>query len=746
MALSFVGSKTFTHSLAAAQSCSLTDLLDSSGAAAALQQGDYVFIAVAHAGTTTRTLAQVTPGTGSDYTSINPTVLTSSDTNITSFGGFYKKMGAVPDTAVSIPAAATAGSTSVSVTVEAWRGVDPTTPLSAVTPTTASGINGGQANAPSITTPASPGGVVVIGMFGAATASGTTTAFTAPTTAPYDSTTNVFRSAINTSSTGSRAVSGMGAKTGLGASTAFDASACGGSSSANTASWAALSFVLRPIAKASASPTLDVFLSAAAVTAKVKGVGSGTLNPFTASATATVTTVSPITATASATLDSFLSAAAAKALVEGVGSGTLNAFGSTSSAQVKVKTTASPTLSSFTANAAAAVKVKAAAAPVLSAFTSAAAAKALIEGIGSGTLNAFAAASAAQVKVKAAASPALSTFTTNATAAVKVKAAAVPVLSAFTSAAAAKALIEGIGSGTLNPFSSSGNAKVIVKTNGQVTFDAFASVSAVKVRVRLSGDADLDPFVSDAAMRAPVEGFGAGILSPFALESTARVRVSASASPTLDAFTATGEIAGSLPITAVASPTLDAFISSAAAQALVEGTGSGTLNAFAIQASARVRIKATMSASISDFSATSVLSGPFVLPEKFIARPRVKSRCVPVCGRCRVVDRTRTPRTIVARIIPMNNTTRAWAAKRAGEVDYRGVNWKYELDEGETIAGYSFTADDGSGVTAANKVIDGTKTVATLSGGVAGRTAQIVASVTTSNGRVLELLLKMPIE
>lgn len=94
----------------------------------------------------------------------------------------------------------------------------------------------------------------------------------------------------------------------------------------------------------------------------------------------------------------------------------------------------------------------------------------------------------------------------------------------------------------------------------------------------------------------------------------------------------------------------------------------------------------------------------------------------------------------------MNNRTRAWAAKRAGEIDYRGVNWKYDL-EGETIAGYSFTSDPSSGVIAANKaIINGTKTTATLSGGVAGRTAEIIASVTTSTGRVLELLLKMPIE
>jgi hypothetical protein len=271
-------------------------------------------------------------------------------------------------------------------------------------------------------------------------------------------------------------------------------------------------------------------------------------------------------------------------------------------------------------------------------------------------------------------------------------------------------------------------------------------VSVVKVRARLSGNAPLDQFISDAAARAPIEGFGAGILSPFALESTARVRVSGSGSPTLDAFTATGEIAGSVPITAVASPTLDPFISSAAAQALVEGTGSGTLNAFGIQASARVRITASMVATISSFGATSVLSGPFVLPEKFIARPRVRTRCVPVCARVRIVNRTRRSRIIAARNLPMNNTTRYWAARRSGEVDYRGVNWKDELDADETIAGYSFTADASSGVIAANKAIDGTKTIATLSGGVAGRTAQIVASVTTSSGRVLELLLKMPIE
>jgi hypothetical protein len=240
VSLSFVGSKSGSHTATTAQSVSLTDLLNSAGAAATLQQNDIVVVAVAHSMATTasRTMAQLTP-TGYSVPS-GLAVVQASDTNAVSLGVTYKFMPATPDTTISIPACAAAGN-SISYSIQVWRGADTFTPFSGF-PTTASSANSGLPNPPSITTTAGLSGLVVIGATAAAVASATAITNTGAT--PYDSTANLFTAGLQNTAT-NRSVVAMGAKTGLAASTAFDA-AVGGSDTTNTGSWAAVSLLLAP--------------------------------------------------------------------------------------------------------------------------------------------------------------------------------------------------------------------------------------------------------------------------------------------------------------------------------------------------------------------------------------------------------------------------------------------------------------------------------------------------------------------
>jgi hypothetical protein len=251
-----VGSKSGNYSSTATQNVTLTDL-------GTLLQNDIVLIAVSHAGTATRTLAQITP-TG--YTNINAAVLTSSDTNIISGSGFYKFMGATPDNSVTLPACA-ASTNSIAYSIEVWRGVDATTPFAGVAPTTATAINSGLANPPSVSTAATTKGQVVFGMGGGTGDSTQASAvFTNTGATPYDTSPagpGHFTSSANTTAT-NRAVSFMGAKRGLAPSTAFDA-AITGNNSGNRNAWWAIAFVLKPDATLSAASTLSDALTSGAV-------------------------------------------------------------------------------------------------------------------------------------------------------------------------------------------------------------------------------------------------------------------------------------------------------------------------------------------------------------------------------------------------------------------------------------------------------------------------------------------------
>jgi hypothetical protein len=232
MAISFVGSKTFTHAATSAQSCSLTDLLDSSGASATLLEGDLVIINYGLGTTVDRTQAQML---ASGYTAIH-TDLYQNDSNDANQQVQYKFMGASPDASVSIPAsnATTAG---CAVTIHAFRGVNPVTPLD-VTAVTTGGINTGVANAAAIT-PQTPG-TWILACAVAGVAAGAV--FTNP--AGMSGTTNHFRSATITSTTNDCNV-GTAIYTGW-TSGSYDPAAFGGSTSTNTGSWTAVTIALRP--------------------------------------------------------------------------------------------------------------------------------------------------------------------------------------------------------------------------------------------------------------------------------------------------------------------------------------------------------------------------------------------------------------------------------------------------------------------------------------------------------------------
>lgn len=232
MAITFVGSKTFTHAATTAQACVLTDLLDSSGATATLKEGDIVIINLNNATTVDRTQAQLL---ASGYTAAH-TDLFANDSNDTNQQVQYKFMGSTPDTSVDIPAsnATTAG---VAVTIHAFRGVCTVNPLDVAT-TTATGTNTGIANAPAITPITAGAWILACGA--AAVAAGAV--FTNP--AGMSSTTNHFRSATITSTTNDANI-GTAIYSSW-TSGSYDPAAFGGSTTTNTGSWAAATLALRP--------------------------------------------------------------------------------------------------------------------------------------------------------------------------------------------------------------------------------------------------------------------------------------------------------------------------------------------------------------------------------------------------------------------------------------------------------------------------------------------------------------------
>jgi hypothetical protein len=146
----------------------------SGGLSSSPQQGDIVFIAVGASGG-----SPVTWTNSSGFTLLNNYYADNIGSNAdTSFGIFYKIMGATPDTSITI-----SGSGFKVIQAYVLRNVDDTTPLD-VTPTSAlTTTNGSTANPPSITPTTSGAAVIAIaGVSGA----GSLTPLTAPTAEDFE--------------------------------------------------------------------------------------------------------------------------------------------------------------------------------------------------------------------------------------------------------------------------------------------------------------------------------------------------------------------------------------------------------------------------------------------------------------------------------------------------------------------------------------------------------------------------------
>jgi hypothetical protein len=231
----FVGSKTYGTDFASV-AVSLEDLLDESGAAATLLEGDFILInhgagAGANLGAANLNISGYTDATGVD--------LYANDTSDANQKVQYKFMGAVPDTSFTCPETGS-GANGLAGTVHAFRNVNLATPLD-VTPTTATGIDTDQPNCPSIE-PSTAGAVIVAC---AASASGLGGSFAMP--AGFSAATNHFRTATSPGAPTHKPVVGTAIKFDW-ESGAFDpgifTKATGGTTA--TGSWTGVTLALRP--------------------------------------------------------------------------------------------------------------------------------------------------------------------------------------------------------------------------------------------------------------------------------------------------------------------------------------------------------------------------------------------------------------------------------------------------------------------------------------------------------------------
>jgi hypothetical protein len=284
MAISFVGSLPPVGANNGGNvTLSFSNLVDASGAAATLQQGDVVICAYASSGTAD--LAMST--SSSNWNEV--TQLYSNGTIDTNLAAYWKVMGASPDTQfVAVgPTGASNGTIAVAM---AFRGCD-ATPIDAGSLNTTEGTATSVPN-PATTTPTTAGAWPVIVGAGVA---GAGAAFTNP--GDISTTTNHFRSA-NHPETNDVAI-GIGIKTNW-ASGGFDPGAWGGGNVNAANSWAAISFALEPNTLQTLTPSL--FTNTQTFHGSTVTPGTVTLSPSLATNTQsffTATISASITLTAS---------------------------------------------------------------------------------------------------------------------------------------------------------------------------------------------------------------------------------------------------------------------------------------------------------------------------------------------------------------------------------------------------------------------------------------------------------------
>lgn len=226
--LQFVGGLAGASATGSAPSYSLTSLTGGIGSAPI--EGDLVIVVAGWSGGADDTPFMLTAG----YTAAH-TDLYADDAHDPNMGVWYKFMGSTPDTTVQ-PGAAGGFVVASACAVQVWRGVDQTTPMD-VTPTTATGIDSGLPNSPSVT-PVTLGAAIISCALGTTETGG----YSSPT-APA----NMLSGRFTARSTGTfmGCASFIAAKTGW-VSGAFDPDPWTGGTSSASESWAASTIVLRP--------------------------------------------------------------------------------------------------------------------------------------------------------------------------------------------------------------------------------------------------------------------------------------------------------------------------------------------------------------------------------------------------------------------------------------------------------------------------------------------------------------------
>lgn len=194
-----------------------------------LTQNDLVVVHLCRRATSNTTPAITTAGYTAAYANVY-----SNSTNDSNLRSFYKIMGATPDTDVTITS--TGFSNTQAYAVQIFRGVDTTTPLGGVTPTTATTTGATAADAPSITPTTAGSWIVAVGGLADATGGTGSTTFTVPA--------NMTNMIVGDND---RAKVGAALKTDW-TSGAFDPAAFGGGSTAAGNGSSAATFVLKPAA------------------------------------------------------------------------------------------------------------------------------------------------------------------------------------------------------------------------------------------------------------------------------------------------------------------------------------------------------------------------------------------------------------------------------------------------------------------------------------------------------------------
>lgn len=223
MSLSYVGGKAAAISVNGA-TISLTDL--TGGISSSPSEGDIVIVCYGVGSGVDKDLSISSSG----YTEI--VELYSNDARDSNLSVNWKIMGSTPDTSFSTAAIASGSTSSGTIAIHVWRGVDQITPFD-VTHTTSTSINGGLANPPSIN-PTTTGAVVVSVGHGAT-----------PTTGAVYTSSDLsnFLSVKSDNSTASQIGIGNILWSGSGA---VDPAVFGGGTNTTDDSWCAVSIALRP--------------------------------------------------------------------------------------------------------------------------------------------------------------------------------------------------------------------------------------------------------------------------------------------------------------------------------------------------------------------------------------------------------------------------------------------------------------------------------------------------------------------